>query len=70
LPGDIAGWLETFAETFTAVLSDADRPAFVEEIREALRPVLCDAAGRWIADYVRLRFMALKPAPGIDHNAL
>lgn len=28
---------------------------------ERLRPELCDAEGRWTADYVRLRFAADKP---------
>jgi SAM-dependent methyltransferase len=62
LPGDVTGWLETFAACFTALLDPDERPAFVAEVREALRPVLCDAAGRWTADYVRLRFAASKPA--------
>ena len=61
LPGDITGWLETFAESFTAVLPGAARAAFIEEVREAVRPSLCDAAGNWTADYVRLRFAATKP---------
>lgn len=58
LPGDVAGWLETFAESFTAVLAVAERAGFVEEVREGLRPRLADAEGRWTADYVRLRFAA------------
>ena len=62
LPGDITGWLETFAESFTAALPMAERPAFIDEVREALRPQLCDAEGAWTADYVRLRFAADKPA--------
>ncbi|MEM7028221.1 MAG: methyltransferase domain-containing protein [Chloroflexota bacterium] len=62
LPGDISGWLETFAESFTAALPVDERPDFVAEIREALRPTLCDAGGNWTADYVRLRFAATKPA--------
>lgn len=61
LPGDIIGWLETFAESFTAPLPLAERPAFLAEVRDALRPMLCDTAGRWTADYVRLRFKARKP---------
>ena len=62
LPGDVTGWLETFAESFAAALPAAERPAFFDEVREALRPRLCDANGRWTADYVRLRFKARKPA--------
>ncbi|PYV08802.1 MAG: SAM-dependent methyltransferase [Acidobacteria bacterium] len=62
LPGDVTAWLETFAESFTAALDAAERPAFLEEVREALRPRLCDPEGKWTADYVRLRFAAEKPA--------
>ena len=62
LPGDVTGWLETFAESFSSVLPAAERPAFLAEVQEALRPALCDADGRWTADYVRLRFAARKPA--------
>jgi hypothetical protein len=60
LPGDVTGWLETFAESFTACLPLPERAAFVEEVRESLRPQLCDSEGKWIADYVRLRFAAVK----------
>lgn len=61
LPGDVSSWLETFAENFLGALPTAERPAFLEEVREALRPKLCDANGNWTADYVRLRFAAQKP---------
>jgi SAM-dependent methyltransferase len=61
LPGDILGWLETFAQCFTAALPAPERPAFLEEVKAALRPQLCDPAGQWTADYVRLRFAAEKP---------
>jgi trans-aconitate methyltransferase len=61
LPGDVTGWLETFAESFTALVPVAERPAFVAEVREVLRPALADAAGNWTADYVRLRVAAVKP---------
>jgi hypothetical protein len=64
LPGDITGWLDTFCESFTTALPERDRPAFIEEVREALRPSLCDAEGNWTADYVRLRFAARKPEGG------
>lgn len=61
LPGDVTGWLETFAESFTGVLPEAERATFLAEVQDALRPALCDADGRWTADYVRLRFAATKP---------
>lgn len=61
LPGDVTGWLETFAENFLRPLPPAERPAYIEEVREVLRPKLCDASGNWTADYVRLRFAAQKP---------
>jgi hypothetical protein len=30
------------------------------EVRSNLQSSLCDAAGNWFADYVRLRFKAVK----------
>jgi trans-aconitate methyltransferase len=62
LPGDVTGWLETFAESFSSVLPARERAAFLAEVQEDLRASLCDAEGRWTADYVRLRFAARKPA--------
>jgi trans-aconitate methyltransferase len=62
LPGDVTGWLETFANPFLAAVDAAEQPAFLAEVRERLRPQLCDAEGRWTADYVRLRLLATKPA--------
>ncbi len=62
LPGDIEGWLETFAESFLDAVPTAERSAVVAEVRDALAPELRGADGRWTADYVRLRFAARKPA--------
>jgi trans-aconitate methyltransferase len=61
LPGNITGWLETFAESFTSALPSSERPRFIFEVQEALRPELCGEDGQWTADYVRLRFAANKP---------
>jgi uncharacterized protein (TIGR00369 family) len=61
LPGDLRGFMETFGEAFTAAVAVSERPAFVDEIQERLRPTLFDPARGWIADYVVLRFAATRP---------
>jgi trans-aconitate methyltransferase len=61
VPTGMARWLETFAEPFLRRLPDAEQGAVKSEVVELLRPVLCDGAGRWTADYVRLRFAANLP---------
>jgi len=58
LPTGMAGWLETFAEPFVRHLPEAERAAAIDEALHLLAPSLRDASGRWIADYVRLRFAA------------
>ncbi len=62
LPGDISGWLATFCEAFVLAVPEPMRTEFIDQVREALRPRLVDDAGVWVADYVRLRFLAVKPA--------
>lgn len=61
LPGDIGGWLAAFGEPLLGHLSATERAQVTRELLVALRPRLCDADGRWVADYVRLRFVAHKP---------
>jgi trans-aconitate methyltransferase len=60
LPGDVTCWLDTFAKCFTLALPATERMEFLQDVREALRPELCDNDGNWTADYVRLRFMATR----------
>jgi trans-aconitate methyltransferase len=66
LPGNMIDWLETFGESFIFSLPEAERRAYLEEVQAQLRPHLCDAEGRWQADYVRLRFAAEKVDTGQD----
>lgn len=61
LPTDMAGWLATFAQSFSQALPPVERPSFLGEVLAELEPELRDAAGRWHADYVRLRFIANRP---------
>jgi SAM-dependent methyltransferase len=60
LPVDVIAWLRVFAHNFTDKLPASDREAYLTEVQEALRPQLCDATGKWTADYTRLRFKATK----------
>jgi SAM-dependent methyltransferase len=62
LPGDIRGFLETFGRCFIEGLSGRDREEYLHEVRAVLEPQLVNEAGVWIADYVRLRFVATKTA--------
>ena len=62
LPGDIEGWLWTFCESFLLAVPEDRRPAVIDRVRRELDPVLRDGDGVWVADYVRLRFLAHKPA--------
>ena len=60
LPGDLRGWLETFAQPFLSGLNDSESESLLTEVEATLRPQLLDEDQRWVADYVRLRFAARK----------
>jgi trans-aconitate methyltransferase len=60
LPTDMAGWIDTFADPFLAALPAAERAAARDEALALLAPALRDVSGHWTADYVRLRFAAVK----------
>lgn len=62
LPNEIQNWLDTFAEPFLSVLDAEARDALKDEVAAALAPDLQQDDGSWVADYVRLRFAAVKPA--------
>lgn len=61
LPGNVRGLLETFFWPYTSCLPLPEKQALIDEVVKALEPRLCDAHGHWKADYVRLRFAAVKP---------
>ncbi|MEQ8603826.1 MAG: methyltransferase domain-containing protein [Marivibrio sp.] len=58
LPGDVRGWLATFADCFLTALPQTEREEAAAAIRARLAPDLQAADGTWTADYVRLRFAA------------
>jgi SAM-dependent methyltransferase len=58
LPTGMRGWLATFCDPLVGALAPEARTAAVDDAIRLLEPSLCDSAGNWIADYVRLRFAA------------
>jgi len=58
----IRGWLKTFRAGFLdeAGVPEPARAAVITEIESLLQPALCDSAGNWTADYVRLRWQMRK----------
>jgi SAM-dependent methyltransferase len=59
LPTGMEGWLRTFTKGLFVGIAEERRAAIESEIVELLRPALCDSAGQWTADYVRLQFIAV-----------
>jgi trans-aconitate methyltransferase len=56
--GGMAAWLRTFRSGVLAALPEALRETVVAETCALLEPALRDGDGNWMADYVRLRFVA------------
>lgn len=52
------GWIKTFRRGVLESLPEEVREKVVDEAVRLLTSVLCDEEGTWIADYVRLRFVA------------
>src|SRR5271156_2012852 len=58
LPTDMRGWLDTFAHVFVTDVPPEKRGPLLDTATRLLEPSLRDERGRWVADYVRLRFAA------------
>jgi SAM-dependent methyltransferase len=56
--GSMAGWLRTFRRGVLDGLPEGLRETVVAETCALLKPALKDEQGNWVADYVRLRFIA------------
>lgn len=61
LPRGLRGWLEVFAESHTSGFTEEEKVKFYTEVEDYCRPTLCNDKNEWTADYVRLRFLAVKP---------
>ena len=61
LPTGMEGWLRTFRGSYLRDKLGNQAENALQEVIENLRFALCDSTGNWTADYVRLRFDAVKP---------
>lgn len=60
LPKGMEAWLTTFRNGVLQQIEAAERTKVIRRIVALLEPILRDHDGNWIADYVRLRFKAIK----------
>jgi trans-aconitate methyltransferase len=67
-PNGIADWLRMFGGDLLAPVPVERRTRVQERVNELTRPRL-ERDGRWVADYRRLRFMAIKPASDLPARA-
>lgn len=65
-PDGVADWVTMFGSTMLEHVPPGSRPAVLARVGELCRPTLF-REGRWYADYVRLRFVAVAvPGGGTD----
>jgi SAM-dependent methyltransferase len=62
LPRGIIAWFEMFGQPFFHAISEPLREEAMNYAKKLLEPVLRTDRGDWIADYVHLRFKAIKRA--------
>lgn len=60
LPNGMESWLNTFRNGVLDRLNPADRATALSQTVALLEPILRDTDGNWTADYVRLRFRAIR----------
>jgi len=61
LPTGMKAWIETFRSPMMSHVPAQLRNRIVDDAVEFLAPVLRDESGQWTADYMRMRFAAVKP---------
>lgn len=61
LPNGLRGWLEVFSESHTRGFTEQEKARFYAAVEDYCRPMLYNDKTGWTADYVRLRFLAVKP---------
>jgi hypothetical protein len=67
-PNGIADWLRMFGGDLLAPVPAERRARVQERVNDLSRPRL-EREERWVADYRRLRFVAVKPASDLPGRA-
>ena len=67
-PNGAADWVRMFGGNFLTPLPPGRHARVLERVNDLTRPMLY-REGRWVADYRRLRFVAVKPAPSGEARA-
>jgi trans-aconitate methyltransferase len=62
LPAGVSGWLEVFSRKVLNALPPEQVTGFLQQVENCTKPTLYSEEHGWQADYVRLRFVAQKPA--------
>lgn len=60
LKSGINSWLKIFTNSITEGLSVEQKKIFITEVTKKLKPLIFSETEGWIADYVRIRFKAIK----------
>lgn len=60
LESGVEHWLEIFAEGIAGHLSAKQKEKFLLSVKDRLAPILYSQQEGWVADYVRLRFVATR----------
>lgn len=61
LPTDVRGWFVTFCSQILSDFSPETHVKIIDRLEELCRADLCGADDKWVVDYVRLNFAAVKP---------
>jgi trans-aconitate methyltransferase len=59
--GGVKAWMQMFGDKYLTLVEESVRSAVAAEARDMLEGVSRREDGRWVAGYVRLRFVARKP---------
>jgi len=61
LPGDIRDWIKMFGRHYLDSWDASERERFLDAVKAIGEKTMVNEAGEWIADYRRMRFVAMKP---------